>query len=1154
MAYENLCMYCFQDLNGESICPHCGKDARAAVPQIQMLPGTLVYRDRFLVGRALGQDSGGIVYTALDTKRGGTIRIREYLPRNCAERLNDGSVVPIAGMEDAFEAGMQKLRASVESVEDPKKRHFYFEENGTAYIAQRKNGAAPSHEDEVDDDLDEADHRKKIVLYICIAAAVVLVIALGLVLFLNSMSDPDDVTIENPLATVATDTTWMPLSTPTPTPYATATFAALVDPELSWMDYTYNGDVEKEYNQQQQQAATPTKKPTIITEEKYDTVNNSSSTTDVTSLQNTLVKLGWLSSSNVTGKYDAATKQAVKDFQTYVNENCSPAKKLAVDGIAGQKTLQWLYNSSVSLTKPTPTPKPLVTAAPDKGVINAGSSKSAIRGLQQQLIALGLLPEGSADGVFGSSTTTAVKNFQIRVNQLQGYNALNVDGVVDELTQAYLDYYVDWWLEQQAATPTPAPTATATPKPMNTPQGSGTINGSSSRAEITQMQELLEAVGLLKSSDVDGKYGKGTTAAVKAFQQYVNENRGVETLAVTGECDLLTQQYLRYCVENGMKVSTATQAPTQVPTQAPTQVPTQVPTEEPTVAPVEDPDYTEDNNLVDASSPKESIRYVQEMLSTVGLLKSSDVDGSYGNRTINAVVLFQQWVNQEKGSQVLEVTGICDALTLQYLEYCSDNGWNIGAAYATQAPTEAPTPEPTPVPTEEPTVAPEEDPDYSEGGNIVVDGSSPKESIRYVQEMLSAVGLLTPADVDGSYGNGTVSAVVAFQQWVNQEKGEQVLEVTGVCDALTLQYLEYCYSNEWTIGGASATDAPVETSAPEPEQPAVGTVEDFRVQVNGMSSDGSIIEVPDSGKFSITWGASGAAGYSIYLYDEDNNLINSTDATTKTEMTVNSKDMSPGKTYTLRVGALPENGGEADIVWQTIQLARPAAATAEPTQEPTPEPTRAPSVNAPVINIGSSVYQENGVTYISGSSIIFSWMAEGDVDHYTATLSYEDGTDYSLGSTNDTGKTVETDYLLSLKGPGLWRLTVGAVPLGGSEADAVWNQLVFGVPGAAEPEAPVEPDVPADSGSEQLTYIDAASDPNDIQSVQWALYKYGLINADNAEPGVLDAATLEAVAAFQMKVNELYGANLTVIDPAMDSSIDEATLNYLLYQELNLNP
>ena len=72
--------------------------------------------------------------------------------------------------------------------------------------------------------------------------------------------------------------------------------------------------------------------------------------------------------------------------------------------------------------------------------------------------------------------------------------------------------------------------------------------------------------------------------------------------------------------------------------------------------------------------------------------------------------------------------------------------------------------------------------------------------------------------------------------------------------------------------------------------------------------------------------------------------------------------------------------------------------------------------------------------------------------------------------------------------------------------------------------------------------------------MQMALYKYGLINADTAEPGVLDAATLEAVANFQMKVNELYGANLYVINPNEDFFVDEATLDLLLYQELNLNP
>ena len=97
MAYENLCMYCFEDLGGADVCPHCGRDSRAAVPQIQLLPGTMLYHNRFLVGRAMGQDATGIVYMAYDTKREAKLRIREYLPRESAKRLNDGSVVPVPG-------------------------------------------------------------------------------------------------------------------------------------------------------------------------------------------------------------------------------------------------------------------------------------------------------------------------------------------------------------------------------------------------------------------------------------------------------------------------------------------------------------------------------------------------------------------------------------------------------------------------------------------------------------------------------------------------------------------------------------------------------------------------------------------------------------------------------------------------------------------------------------------------------------------------------------------------------------------------------------------------------------------------------------------------------------------------------------------------
>ena len=1106
MAYENLCMYCFKDLNGAGICPHCGKDSRAAVPQIQMLPGTLVYRDRFLVGRALGQDAGGIVYTALDTRKGGTIRIREYLPRNCAERLNDGGVVPLPGMEDAFDAGMRKLRASVESVEDPKKRHFYFEENGTAYIAQRKNvkGAPMPDEDDMDDD---EGRGRSVALYIAIAAAIVVVIAIAIIWFLNSMSDPSDVTIDQPLPTVSAEATWKPAETPTPTPYATATFAALVDPELSWMDYTYNGDVEAEY-EQKQNSVQVTKKPTIITEEDFGTVSSSSNKQNVEELQERLAKLGWLNYYDITGKYDSATKSAVKEFQRYVNEYCSPATKLAVDGIAGSKTQQWLYNSSVSLTKPTPTPEPIVTPKPDSSVIDANSSRSEIRALQNQLITLGLMEEGSADGKFGSGTKNAVKKFQMRVNQIQGYDALEVSGTVDELTQAYLDYYVEDWLNREEE-----PEITATPKPTEAPE-TGVVNADSSKKEIISVQEMLMDVGLLERSDVDGVYGRGTVSAVKQFQEWVNEIRGVETLEVSGECDLLTQRYLQYCIENGMTVVEPTSAPTATP------------------EPTQEPD--ENNVVVDENSPEESIAFVQEMLMTVRLLDASDVDGNYGKKTISAVKEFQRFVNDYYGTSKVEVTGLCDQTTLQYLEYAYSNEWEIGDIGREEA-----TPEPTAEPTREPEI---------DESQITVNADSTKKQVRTVQQLLANVGLLKDSDVDGGYGKKTMNAVKALQQYVNQQKGETVLEVTGECDPLTRKYLEYCDENGIDVGAAMEEPDPTEPPVQEPEAPSVSEIRGFTVAVDGRESDGGIVEL-ESGKHSFSWTAKdGVETFYIYLYDGDGSLMNSKTTSKAGEVTIKAADLELGEIYRLEIGALPEGGSESDIVWQTIRVSRYVEVEAEP--DPTKAPEKA-SVGKPAINLGSTAYQEDGIPYISDTSVIFNWMAEGDVDYYIATLYYEDGTSWSLGETRDTSKSVPTDQL----DPGLWKLKVGAMPIGGSEDDMKWTELIFGVPTPEIPDEPEnEPEISVPEG-DTIIYLDGNSDPEDIQLVQMALYKYGLINSDEAELGSLDEPTLEAVIRFQELVNEIYDLDLEVIDLNAEGEIylDEYTLDCLLYRELELN-
>jgi peptidoglycan hydrolase-like protein with peptidoglycan-binding domain len=62
----------------------------------------------------------------------------------------------------------------------------------------------------------------------------------------------------------------------------------------------------------------------------------------------------------------------------------------------------------------TPSPTPAVTAAAGN-VIREGSPSGEVRNVQRKLIALGLMPAGSADGKYGAATATAA----IATNNLQ---------------------------------------------------------------------------------------------------------------------------------------------------------------------------------------------------------------------------------------------------------------------------------------------------------------------------------------------------------------------------------------------------------------------------------------------------------------------------------------------------------------------------------------------------------------------------------------------------------------------------------------------------------------------------------------------------------------------------------------------------------------
>lgn len=121
------------------------------------------------------------------------------------------------------------------------------------------------------------------------------------------------------------------------------------------------------------------------------------------------------------------------------------------------------HQTEAPTATPSPTPPPVPTITPYYGydTLSYGSSGSSVRKLQNKLIDLGYLPEGSADGSYGYQTANAVKAFQKA-------NGLSADGVAGPATLTNLYQNPD----VIAKTPvTSVPTATPTPTlpPIATP-------------------------------------------------------------------------------------------------------------------------------------------------------------------------------------------------------------------------------------------------------------------------------------------------------------------------------------------------------------------------------------------------------------------------------------------------------------------------------------------------------------------------------------------------------------------------------------------------------------------------------------------------------------------------------------------------------------
>ena len=224
-----------------------------------------------------------------------------------------------------------------------------------------------------------------------------------------------------------------------------------------------------------------------------ETLQFGSEGAEVTRLQKKLQDLGYLAG-YADGKFGVETQAAVIAFQK--NNN------LTVDGKAGPATQRVLYGSAKRSDVAYSTIRP-------------GDTGAAVRNMQYTLYELGYY-DGAIDGIYGQTTSDAVRSFQIE-NSLKP-----VDGIAGNATLSKL----------YSSSAVPASKAGDLYETVR-PGDSGDV--------VVQIQDVLVSYGYLAAGNITGVYDAATEAAVRAFQE---ANKDKYNLKVDGICGSQTLSVL----------------------------------------------------------------------------------------------------------------------------------------------------------------------------------------------------------------------------------------------------------------------------------------------------------------------------------------------------------------------------------------------------------------------------------------------------------------------------------------------------------------------------------------------------------------------------------------------------------------------------------
>ncbi|MBQ8556124.1 MAG: peptidoglycan-binding protein [Clostridia bacterium] len=283
----------------------------------------------------------------------------------------------------------------------------------------------------------------------------------------------------------------------------------------------------------------------------------------------------------IDGVFGSGMLKAVKAFQE--------RNGLTADGVIGETTLKKLNSSSAkkAATSSSSSSSSADKADEDDGTLREGARGQAVKDVQQRLKELGYYSK-SIDGVYGSGTIKAVKAFQER-------NGLTVDGVVGETTLKKLNSSS----AKKAADDDDEDDKTASS------DDDGALREGARGQAVKDVQQRLKELGYYNKS-IDGVYGSGTIAAVKAFQ----ERNRLTVDGVVGETTLKI-----------LNSSSAKKAADD--------------------AKEEDSSSSSDDSVLRPGAKSEAVRTLQAKLRELGYYTGSR-DGVYGDSTTAAVKAFQK--------------------------------------------------------------------------------------------------------------------------------------------------------------------------------------------------------------------------------------------------------------------------------------------------------------------------------------------------------------------------------------------------------------------------------------------------------------------------------------------------------------------------------